>query len=143
MVQLSLLYLYTGGLYLNKVNLLKIIKLSLGASLAIFIAWLLKLEYSMVAGVIVLLTIKNTKKETLKGIIGKIYGFILCTIFSYLCFNILGYHLTSFSILILVAEITRTSIGNYISLFLTRNSRCYCYVCSYFISLLLTRRNIF
>ncbi|MEI3045399.1 MAG: hypothetical protein V8T82_06625 [Romboutsia timonensis] len=32
----------------------------------------------MVAGVIVLLTIKNTKKETLKGIIGKIYGFILC-----------------------------------------------------------------
>lgn len=102
MVQLSLLYLYTGGLYLNKVNLLKIIKLSLGASLAIFIAWLLKLEYSMVAGVIVLLTIKNTKKETLKGIIGKIYGFILCTIFSYLCFNILGYHLTSFSIFIFV-----------------------------------------
>ena len=102
MVQLSLLYLYTGGLYLNKVNLLKIIKLSLGASLAIFIAWLLKLEYSMVAGVIVLLTIKNTKKETLKGIIGKIYGFILCTIFSYLCFYILGYHLTSFSIFIFV-----------------------------------------
>ena len=63
MVQLSLLYLYTGGLYLNKVNLLKIIKLSLGASLAIFNAWLIKLEYSMVAGVIVLLTIKNTKKE--------------------------------------------------------------------------------
>ena len=87
---------------MNKVNLLKIIKLSLGASLAIFIAWLLKLEYSMVAGVIVLLTIKNTKKETLKGIIGKIYGFILCTIFSYLCFNILGYHLTSFSIFIFV-----------------------------------------
>ena len=87
---------------MNKVNLLKIIKLSLGSSLAIFIAWLLKLEYSMVAGVIVLLTIKNTKKETLKGIIGKIYGFILCTIFSYLCFNILGYHLTSFSIFIFV-----------------------------------------
>ena len=44
-----------------KINLLKIIKLSLGSSLAIFIAWLLKLEYSMVAGVIVLLTVKNTK----------------------------------------------------------------------------------
>lgn len=87
---------------MNKINALKVIKLSLGSSLAIFIAWLLKLEYSMVAGVIVLLTVKNTKKETLKGAIGKIYGFLLCTIFSYLCFNILGYHLTSFSIFIFI-----------------------------------------
>lgn len=102
MIQLYLLYSSTGGLYLNKINVLKIIKLSLGSIIAIFIASLLKLEYSMVAGVIVLLTVKNTKKETLKGIIGKIYGFILCTIFSYLCFNILGYHLTSFSIFIFI-----------------------------------------
>lgn len=87
---------------MNKINLLKIIKLSLGSIIAIFIASLLKLEYSMVAGVIVLLTVKNTKKETLKGIIGKIYGFILCTIFSYLCFNILGYHLASFAIFIFI-----------------------------------------
>jgi uncharacterized membrane protein YgaE (UPF0421/DUF939 family) len=87
---------------LNKINLLKIIKLSLGSILAIFIASLLKLEYSMVAGVIVLLTVKNTKKETLKGIIGKVYGFILCTIISYLCFNILGYHLTTFAIFIFI-----------------------------------------
>ena len=142
MVQLSLLYLYTGGLYLNKVNLLKIIKLSLGASLAIFIAWLLKLEYSMVAGVIVLLTIKNTKKETLKGIIGKIYGFILCTIFSYLCFNILGYHLTLIFSSFFFRYFRRRTVL-LLHRALTRNSRCYCYVCSYFISLLLTRRNIF
>lgn len=86
---------------MNKINTLKIIKLSLGSSLAIFIAWLLNLEYSMVAGVIVLLTVKNTKKETLKGTIGKIYGFFLCTIFSYLCFNTLGYHLVSFQYLYL------------------------------------------
>ena len=67
---------------MNKTNALKIVKLSLGSSLAIFIAWLLKLEYSTVAGVITLLTVKNTKKETLKGTLGKIYGFIICTIFS-------------------------------------------------------------
>lgn len=87
---------------MNKIDALKVIKLSLGSSLAIFISWLLNLEYSMVAGVIVLLTVKNTKKETLKGAIGKVYGFLLCTIFSYLCFNILGYHLTSFSIFIFI-----------------------------------------
>lgn len=87
---------------MNKTNALKIVKLSLGSSLAIFIAWLLKLEYSTVAGVITLLTVKNTKKETLKGTLGKIYGFIICTIFSYLCFNIIGYHLYSFSIYIFI-----------------------------------------
>ena len=87
---------------MNKIDAFKVIKLSLGSSLAIFIAWLLNLEYSMVAGVIVLLTVKNTKKETLKGAIGKVYGFLLCTIFSYLCFYILGYHLTSFSIFIFI-----------------------------------------
>lgn len=87
---------------MNKTNALKIVKLSFGSSLAIFIAWLLKLEYSTVAGVITLLTVKNTKKETLKGTLGKIYGFIICTIFSYLCFNIIGYHLYSFSIYIFI-----------------------------------------
>lgn len=87
---------------MNKIDTLKMIKLSLGCSLAIFIAWLLNLEYSMVAGVIVLLTVKSTKKETLKGMLGKVYGFILCTIFSYLCFNFLGYSLISFSIFIFI-----------------------------------------
>lgn len=87
---------------MNKIDALKVIKLSFGCSLAIFIAWLLRLEYSTVAGVIVLLTVKNTKKETLKGVIGKVYGFIICTVFSYLCFNIFGYRLISFSIFIFI-----------------------------------------
>ena len=87
---------------MNKINALKVIKLSFGSSLAIFIAWMLNLEYSTVAGVITLLTVKNTKKETLKGAMGKIYGFILCTIFSYLCFNVLGYHLYAFALYILI-----------------------------------------
>ncbi|MGL5315759.1 MAG: aromatic acid exporter family protein, partial [Peptostreptococcaceae bacterium] len=83
---------------LKNSNILKIIKLSLGSSLAIFIAWLLNLEYAMFAGIITLLTVKNTRKETLKAALGKVYGFTLCTIFSYLCFNLLGFNLFSFSI---------------------------------------------
>lgn len=83
---------------LSKSNLLKIIKLSLGSSLATFIAWLLNLEYAMFAGIITLLSVKNTRKETLKAVLGKVYGFVLCTLFSYLCFNILGFNLLSFSV---------------------------------------------
>ena len=87
---------------MTKNNLLKISKLSIGCCIAIFIAWILKLEYFTVAGVITLLTVKNTKKETLKGTLGKIYGFILCILTSYLCFNFLGYNLYSFSIYIFI-----------------------------------------
>ncbi|MGL5694941.1 MAG: aromatic acid exporter family protein [Peptostreptococcaceae bacterium] len=87
---------------MNNTNALKIIKLSLGSSVAIFIAWLLQLEYSTVAGIITLLTVKSTRKETLKGTLGKVYGFVLCTALSYLCFNFLGYNLQSFSVYIFV-----------------------------------------
>ena len=62
---------------LNSNNTLKIIKLSIGSSLAVLIAWLLNLEYSMFAGIITLLTVKNTRKETLKAALGKVFGFIL------------------------------------------------------------------
>ena len=87
---------------MNKVDASKVFKLSFGSSLAIFIAYLFKLQYAMVAGVITLLVVKDTKKETIKGAMGKLLGFVLCIVFSYLCFNILGYKLLSFSFYILV-----------------------------------------
>jgi len=87
---------------LNKIDISKILKLSLGSSLAIFIAYFFQLQYAMVAGVITLLVVKDTKKETIKGALGKLLGFILCTLYSYLCFNFLGYNLWSFSLYILI-----------------------------------------
>ena len=87
---------------MNKIDISKILKLSLGSSLAIFIAYFFQFQYAMVAGVITLLVVKDTKKETIKGAMGKLLGFILCTLYSYLCFNFLGYNLWSFSLYILI-----------------------------------------
>ena len=87
---------------MNKIDISKILKLSLGSSLAIFIAYFFYFYYAMVAGVITLLVVKDTKKETIKGALGKLLGFILCTLYSYLCFNFLGYNLWSFSLYILI-----------------------------------------
>lgn len=87
---------------MNKIDISKILKLSLGSSLAIFIAYFFQLQYAMVAGIITLLVVKDTKKETIKGALGKLLGFILCTLYSYLCFNFLGYNLWSFSLYILI-----------------------------------------
>ena len=55
---------------MNKVDASKVFKLSFGSSLAIFIAYLFKLQYAMVAGVITLLVVKDTKEETIKGAMG-------------------------------------------------------------------------
>lgn len=87
---------------MNKTDIVKVLKLSLGSTLAIILASFFKLQYSTVAGVITLLVVKDTKKETLKGALGKLFGFILCTVYSYICFNVLGYNLFAFSLYILI-----------------------------------------
>lgn len=87
---------------MNKTDAVKVLKLSLGSILAIVIASFFKLQYSTVAGVITLLVVKDTKKETLKGALGKLFGFVLCTIYSYTCFNLFGYNLFAFSLYILI-----------------------------------------
>ena len=84
---------------MNKTDAFKILKLSLGSSLAIFIASLFKLQYATVAGIITLLVVKDTKKETLSGAFGKLFGFLLCTLYAFICFQFLGYSLFSFFIL--------------------------------------------
>ncbi len=87
---------------MNKTDAIKVIKLSFGSILAIIIASLFNLQYSIVAGVITLLVVKDTKKETLAGALSKLFGFILCTIYSYVCFRLLGYNLFDFSLYIFI-----------------------------------------
>ena len=87
---------------MNKTDAFKILKLSLGSSLAIFIASLFKLQYATVAGIITLLVVKDTKKETLSGAFGKLFGFLLCTLYAFICFQFLGYSLFSFFIYTLI-----------------------------------------
>lgn len=87
---------------MNKTDAIKVIKLSFGSILAIIIASLFNLQYSIVAGVITLLVVKDTKKETLAGALSKLFGFILCTIYSYVCFRLLGYNLFAFSLYIFI-----------------------------------------
>ncbi|MFI3213150.1 MAG: aromatic acid exporter family protein [Eubacteriales bacterium] len=49
---------------MNKYVMLKAIKIGVGSSVAIFIAGLLGIQYATTAGVVTLLTIRNTKKDT-------------------------------------------------------------------------------
>ncbi|MDF2487347.1 MAG: putative rane protein [Herbinix sp.] len=76
---------------LKTVNLLFLLKTGIGSALAIIIANALGLLYSPSAGIITLLTIQNTKKETLTIAVKRIVAFILATALSYLIFRGFGY----------------------------------------------------
>lgn len=87
----------------NQVKWLKIFKIAIGSSLSIMIAELLGLENATSAGIITLLTIQNTKKETftlaLKRAISLVVTILLCLIFFY---QGIHFHLLAFAVLLLV-----------------------------------------
>lgn len=80
----------------KKINLLFLLKTGIGSAIAILIANALGLLYSPSAGIITLLTIQNTKKETLIIAVKRVEAFILATILSYLVFESIGYTALAF-----------------------------------------------
>lgn len=80
----------------KSVNLLFLLKTGVGSALAIIIAESLGLAYSPSAGIITLLTIQNTKKETLSIALKRMEAFLLAGVISYILFSSLGYTAIAF-----------------------------------------------
>ena len=81
---------------------IRIIKIAFGGFLAVFIANLLGLAYSTSAGVITILSIQNTRRETLRLVGRRIVAFFLALLIAYLCFNFFGYGLLAVGIFLLL-----------------------------------------
>lgn len=91
---------------MNKINIntstwLKIIKIAAGSCLAIILADLLGLSYSASAGIITLLSIQDTKKETLKVAIKRFAAFATAVLIALIIFQSLGYHPVTFGFFLL------------------------------------------
>ncbi|MDF2870004.1 MAG: hypothetical protein K0R05_1579 [Anaerocolumna sp.] len=91
---------------MNKINIntstwLKIIKIAAGSCLAIILADLLGLSYSASAGIITLLSIQDTKKETLKVAIKRFAAFATAVLIALIIFQSLGYHPVTFGLFLL------------------------------------------
>lgn len=91
-----------GKLQLNKINPLFVMKVGIGSALAIIIAETLGLMYSPSAGIITLLTIQNTKKETLLVASNRIISFLMAVAISYILFNSFGYNAWAFGGFVIV-----------------------------------------
>lgn len=80
---------------------MKIIKIAFGSALAIILANLFHLDYSTSAGIITLLTIQDTTKETITISLKRLLAFCIATVLSIILFQLLGFTSISFGIFLL------------------------------------------
>lgn len=70
--------------------ILKALKIAVGSGIAIVVAEFFGLKYTTTAGVITLLTVQNTRKDTIQLTLERIWSFLLSIVFIYLCFRYTG-----------------------------------------------------
>lgn len=85
---------------IKKLDYLRLIKYGVGALVASAIATALNVQYSLAAGIITLLTIQDTKKETVIIAVKRVVIFFIMTALSAIIMPIFGYNLLSLGIVI-------------------------------------------
>lgn len=86
-------------------TLVKGCKITIAAVMAIIIADMLQLQFSPTAGIITILSIQKTKKETLKTAARRGLAFLMAVVIAFLCFSVLDFHVLSFAVYLLIFSI--------------------------------------
>lgn len=94
-----------------KNHLIKSIKIAVAAILAIFLAGELGFQSSATAGIITILSIQNTKKETLRTVLRRGMAYVCALLISAICFQLLGYTLLAFAVYLLVFAFVCMVVG--------------------------------
>ncbi len=87
---------------MNKETLIRSCKITVGAVLAILIATLLGLKYSATAGIITILSILTTKRETLQTAAGRTLAFLCALLIAAVCYHLIGFQILAFGIYLLI-----------------------------------------
>lgn len=86
----------------NKNIMLKAIKIWIASIGAIIIAEILLLQFSVSAGIVAILSVGSTKKETLKTASNRFIAFGVALVIAYIIYNILGYGILAFCVYLLI-----------------------------------------
>lgn len=87
---------------LLKADYTKIARIAIGFTLALLVSELLGLKYTASAGLIALLSIQTTKKETIKTAITRFFTMAITFILVFLIFKSMGFTVLSFGVFLLV-----------------------------------------
>lgn len=85
---------------IKKEETVKLIKYVTGSVAAVLLAVALQLQFAYAAGIITLLTIQDTKKETVKIAVKRMIIFLIMTALSVLIFPLAGFHVWAFGIVL-------------------------------------------
>lgn len=92
-------------------HLVKAFKIALAAVLSILTANLLGLRYAVTAGIITVLSIQNTKRETLKTARNRGLAFLCALILAFLCYSLFGFRVGAFIIYLFLFAFLCLSAG--------------------------------
>lgn len=87
--------------FIKQVKPLFLFKIAIGSAVSIWLAGSMGLLYSPSAGIITLLTIQNTKRETLSVAIRRLAAFLTAVVTVYAVFSLMGYTSVAFGVFIL------------------------------------------
>ena len=87
---------------MNQNKVINSLKLCVAVVLGIGLASLLNLEYQTSAGIVAILTILRTKRETIQTAVGRALAFCMALLISFVCFYFWGLTIEAFLIFFLV-----------------------------------------
>ncbi len=91
--------------------MLKLLKIAVGSAFSIFLADALGLNYGTSAGIITLLTIQDTSKETIAISVKRVFAFLLATALSYAVFHMIGYSAFSYGVFLFLFILCCNPLG--------------------------------
>lgn len=98
--------------WMKGAHIVKAFKIALAAVLSILTANLLGLRYAVTAGIITVLSIQNTKRETLKTARNRALAFLCALILAFLCYSLLGFCVGAFIVyLFLCVAMSQCGLG--------------------------------
>ncbi|MBQ8639209.1 MAG: hypothetical protein IJ468_08570 [Lachnospiraceae bacterium] len=86
---------------MNRDLAIRTMKITFGAILAISIATLFHLNYSASAGIITILTLQTTRRETIQTALGRGLAFLCALVIAAVCFFVFGFTIPGFGIYLL------------------------------------------
>lgn len=87
------------------------VKIVLASMAAILLAEFFNLQYAVSAGIIAILSIQPTKRETVRTALSRFFAFLCALLVSAVSFGIFGYHVTAFAVYLLLFIFICLSFG--------------------------------
>ncbi len=87
---------------MNKESWIQVFKIGIGSAIAIFLAEWMGLTYATSAGIVTLLTIQNTRKDTFHLALKRILSFGVTMVIAALCLYLIPVHFVSFGVFMLL-----------------------------------------